>query len=328
MESLIFALKAVTPLVALVTIGYFLKKGGLMDGEFAKKLNRLVFRVFLPTTLFLNVYKIEKPGDVAFGYIIYALAATLGIFLVAFGIIVLIVPENARRGALVQVAFRSNYALVGIPLAQSLFGDEGVGAATLLSAMIIPLFNILAVITLSIFREDGEKTSVLKVVKGVTGNPLIRAIFLGLAVLAVRAVFTRVGIDFRLNQITPIYKVATDLSALSTPLALLVLGAQFEFSTAAELRREITIGILFRSVAVPVLGLGIAYLFFRDSFTGAHFASLVAVFATPVAVSSVPMIQEMNGDVKLMGQLVVWTTLFSAITVFLASFLLKLGGVF
>ena len=328
MESLIFALKAVTPLVALVTIGYFLKKGGLMDGEFAKKLNRLVFRVFLPTTLFLNVYKIEKPGDVAFGDIIYALAATLGIFLVAFGIIVLIVPENARRGALVQVAFRSNYPLVGIPLAQSLFGDEGVGAATLLSAMIIPLFNILAVITLSIFREDGEKTSVLKVVKGVTGNPLIRAIFLGLAVLAVRAVFTRVGIDFRLNQITPIYKVATDLSALSTPLALLVLGAQFEFSTAAELRREITIGILFRSVAVPVLGLGIAYLFFRDSFTGAHFASLVAVFATPVAVSSVPMIQEMNGDVKLMGQLVVWTTLFSAITVFLASFLLKLGGVF
>ena len=328
MESLIFALKAVTPLVALVSIGYFLKKGGLMDGEFAKKLNRLVFRVFLPTTLFLNVYKIEKPGDVSFGYIVYALVATLAIFLVALGIIVLIVPENARRGALVQVAFRSNYALVGIPLAQSLFGDEGVGAATLLSAMIIPLFNILAVISLSIFREDGEKTSVMKVVKGVAGNPLIRAIFLGLGVLCVRAILARVGINFRLNQIAPIYKVATDLSALSTPLALLVLGAQFEFSTAAELRREITIGILFRSLFVPVFGLGIAYLFFRGSFSGAHFASLVAVFATPVAVSTVPMIQEMNGDVKLMGQLVVWTTLFSAITVFVASFLLKLGGVF
>lgn len=328
MESLIFALKAVTPLVALVAIGYFLKKGGLMDGEFAKKLNRLVFRVFLPTTLFLNVYKIEKPGDVAFGYIFYALAATLGIFLVSLGIILLIVPQNSRRGALVQVAFRSNYALVGIPLAQSLFGDEGVGAATLLSAMIIPMFNILAVITLSIFREDGEKTSVLKVVKGVTGNPLIRAIFLGLAVLAVRAVFVRIGMDFRLKQIEPLFKVATELSALSTPLALLVLGAQFEFSAAAELKREITIGILFRSVLVPALGLGIAYLFFRNTFSGAHFASLVAVFATPVAVSSVPMIQEMNGDVKLMGQLVVWTTLFSAISVFLASFLLKLGGVF
>ncbi|MBO4980246.1 MAG: AEC family transporter [Clostridia bacterium] len=328
MESLIFAFSAVIPLVALVALGYFLKKGGLMDEELAKKLNRLVFRVFLPTTLFLNVYKIEKPGDVAFGYIVYALAATLGIFLVSLGIILLIVPQNSRRGALVQVAFRSNYALVGIPLAQSLFGDEGVGAATLLSAMIIPMFNILAVITLSIFREDGEKTGVMKVVKGVTGNPLIRAIFLGLAVLVVRAAFVRAGIDFRLSQIEPLFKVAGQLSGLSTPRALLVLGAQFEFSTASELKREITIGILFRSVIVPALGLGIAYLFFRDTFSGAHFASLVAVFATPVAVSSVPMIQEMNGDVKLMGQLVVWTTLFSAISVFLASFLLKLGGVF
>ena len=236
MDSLIFAFEAVIPLVALVAIGYFLKKGGLMDGELAKRINRLVFRVFLPTTLFLNVYKIENPGDVAIGYILYALAATLGIFLLSLGVILLIVPQNSRRGALVQVAFRSNYALVGIPLAQSLFGDEGVGAATLLSALIIPMFNILAVITLSIFREDGEKTSVMKVVKGVTGNPLIRAIFLGIGILAIRAAFGYAGVEFRLSQIEPLFKVANQLSALSTPLALLVLGAQFEFSTAAELR--------------------------------------------------------------------------------------------
>ena len=327
MDSLIFALWAVIPLVALVALGYLLKRVGLMDGEFAKKLNRLVFHVFLPTTLFLNVYKIERTSELALGYVVYALVATLVIFLLSLGFLALIVPERARRGALVQLAFRSNYALVGIPLAQSLFGETGVSAATLLSAIIIPTFNILAVITLSIFREDGERPSTMKILKGIVGNPLIRAIFLGFAILALRAVFVRAGIGFRLNQIEPLLRVANQLSALSTPLALLALGAQFEFSAAGELGREITIGVLLRAVIVPALGLGIAYLFFRDTFGGAHFASLVAVFATPVAVSSVPMVQEMNGDVRLMGQLVIWTTLFSSISIFLAAFLLRLGGV-
>ena len=79
---------------------------------------------------------------------------------------------------------------------------------------------------------------------------------------------------------------------------------------------------------VPIVGLGLGYLLFRDSFTGAHFASLVALFATPVAVSSVPMAQEMKSDVVLAGQLVVFTTVFSAFSVGAASFLLKLAGVF
>lgn len=326
MDSLIFALNAVTPLIGLVAIGYFLKRVGLMDGELVKKLNRLVFRVFLPATLFLNVYKISKPGDIQFGYIVYAILATLCIFAVSLVALTFIVPQKARRGALLQVAFRSNYALVGIPLASSLYGEEGVIAASLLSAVIIPVFNILAVISLSVFREGDEKTSVKTVLTGVAKNPLIQAIFLGLAVLLIRSVFVRAEIGFRLSDIQPLYTVLDYLSRLSTPLALLVLGAQFEFSTVSTLKKEITLGVLMRAVIVPSLGLGVAYLFFHESFSGAHFASFVAVFATPVAVSSVPMTQEMKGDVTLMGQLVVWTTLFSAFSVFLASFLLKLGG--
>ena len=79
---------------------------------------------------------------------------------------------------------------------------------------------------------------------------------------------------------------------------------------------------------MPLLGIGVAYLAFRSSFGGAQFASLVAVFCTPVAVSSVPMAQEMGADAKLAGQLVVFTTITSAFTVFLASFLLKFAGIF
>ena len=96
----------------------------------------------------------------------------------------------------------------------------------------------------------------------------------------------------------------------------------------SHLKREIIYGTLVRIAIVPALGLGLAYLFFRDSFTGAHFASLVALFATPVAVSSVPMAQEMKSDAVLAGQLVVFTTVFSAFSVAIVSFLLKWAGIF
>ena len=102
---------------------------------------------------------------------------------------------------------------------------------------------------------------------------------------------------------------------------------QFEFSAVKSLRREILFGTLARVVAVPLLGIGVAFLFFKNTFSGAHFAAFVALFATPVAVSSVPMTQEMGGDTALAGQLVVFTTLFSAVSIFLASFLLRLAGI-
>ena len=331
MDSLIFAINAVAPIIAMVAIGYILKKIGFMTPDFAKAANKLVFRLFLPAMLFLNIYNIQALGGMDFGYVIYVLAAVLVIFLVALPLILLVTKPAARRGALLQSVFRSNYALIGIPLSQALFGDEGAAVATLLSAVTIPSFNILAVISLSIFQPNGGKPSVKKILLGIIKNPLIRAVFAGLAVVGIRAVLAHFGVGFRLTSIGPLFKVLNYLANMATPMALLVLGAQFEFSAVSSLRSEIVFGTLMRTVAVPVFGLGCAYALMKLNvlpLTGAHFAAFVAVFATPVAVSSVPMAQEMDSDATLAGQLVVWTTLVSALTVFLAAFILRLVGIF
>ena len=146
--------------------------------------------------------------------------------------------------------------------------------------------------------------------------------------LGIRALFAEADISFRLSDIKPLFKVLEYLAPLATPIALLALGAQFEFSAVSALRREITLGVLMRTVIVPIVGIGTAYILFRSQFTGAHFAAFIAVFATPVSISSVPMAQEMDADVTLAGQLVVWTTLASAFSVFLTSFLLRSAGIF
>lgn len=328
MDSLIFALEAVLPIVIMVALGYGIKRIGLVKADFAKIVNKLVFRIFLPVMLFLNVYKMEGIGSLSPTYIFYGAIAVVALFALSIPAVMAITKRGDRRGALLQACFRSNYALIGIPLAQSLFGQAGVSDATILSATTIPLFNILAVISLSIFGDGENKADVKKILLGIAKNPLIQAILLGLISLGIRALFIHYSVDFRLTDIKPVYSVLGDLSKLATPLALLMLGVQFEFSAVGELRREIIFGSIMRAIIVPVLGIGIAYVFFRDSFDGAKFAAIVALFATPVAVSSVPMAQEMGADHTLAGQLVIWTTILSAFSVFAASFLLKAAGVF
>lgn len=326
-NSFVFAVNAVSPILLTVVIGYILKKATLLTADLAKAINKLVFRVFLPVMLFNNIYKISDLGSFRPGYIIYSVVAIAVIFALCLVFVVFFTKDQKKRASILQGSFRANYALIGIPLAEALFGAEGVAVASILSAFTIPTFNIFAVISLSIFREGNEKPSVKKILLGIVKNPLIQGVAAGAVALLIRSLFVRFGIEFRLTDIEPAYKVITWLTNLASPLSLLVLGAQFEFSAVASLKREIISGVVIRNLIVPTLGLGIAYLFCK-SFGGAEFASLVAVFATPIAVSSVPMAQEMDADATLSGQLVVWSTVFSAFSVFFSSMILHSLGVF
>lgn len=325
MDSFIFAVNAVMPIVLMVAAGYIIKRLGIVDEKVAKSVNKIVFRLLLPCTLFLNVYKINDIASIAPGYIIFSVVASIIVFFGAALSSKLVSNDRPQRAVLVQASFRSNYALVGIPLATSLFGDEGGMIATVLSAFSIPIFNILAVICLTVFTDKG-KLDAKKILLGIAKNPLILSILLGFVCLGIRAVFTHFDIGFRLSSVTPLYSAMSQLSAASTPIALLALGAQFEFSAVSALKKQIIFGSLVRTVIVPTLAFIAAYL--MGCFSGAHFAAFVALFATPVAVSSVPMTQEMGGDTTLAGQLVVWTTIISAFTIFIFSFILKSISIF
>ncbi len=323
MDAFNFSLSAVLPIILTAALGYGLKRAGLASEDFAKTVNRLVFRIFLPAMLFLNVYEIDSIEGIDPGYIIYGASAILVIFLLGIPAVIFATKNNGRRGPLLQGIFRSNYALIGIPLAKSLLGSGGLGCAAVLSAVSIPLFNILAVVSLSLFGDRKERPSIKKIVLDILKNPLIQAIAAGLFTLLLRNLFLENGISFRLSQLRPIFAVLGYLSDLATPLALLSLGIQFSFTAATSMKKELTFGVLMRTVAVPLLVLGIACIFFDERFSKAEFAALVALFSTPVAVSSVPMAQEMGADAELAGQMVIWTTPVSALTVFVAVFLLR-----
>ena len=117
------------------------------------------------------------------------------------------------------------------------------------------------------------------------------------------------------------------------PLALLALGGDFKFSAISRLKGQIIAGTLGRVVIAPAICLVVAYFLNKNgNFFGMSnlicFPSLISLFGTPVAVSSAPMSAEMNNDEELAGQLVVWTSISSAFTLFIIIFICSSIGVF
>ena len=332
-DAFLFAANAVLPIVLTIVFGYLLKRIKLLTKEFLDVGNKLTFKVLLPAMLFYNVYNIKSLSDVNFVFVLYGLVAIVVICVVGTVLACAFTKDNAKRGSLAQGMFRSNYAIIGIPLAESLFGAAGAAAASVMSAFCVPLFNMLGVTVLSIYNSDnkGGKPDIKKILLGIIKNPLILATLAGLAVLGIREIFVACDISFRLSDIEFLYKTLGNVKSICTPFALIVLGGRFEFSAVKRIWKEITFGTLMRTVAVPVLGLGGALLikqFVYPGLAGEHFATYIGVFATPVAVASAIMAKEMKADDELAGQLVVWTSLVSTVTIFAYVTVLRAIGIF
>lgn len=310
MDNLILSFNVVLPLFLCILLGYFLRRIRMVDTPSLNTMNKLCFKVFLPIYLFNNIATTNLSA--AFNGKLLAVAY-LGV-LAQFVLLMLLIPwlekENPRRGVLIQAMFRSNFALFGLPLALSLCGTEKVGPTSILVGLTVPLFNILAVVSLESFR--GGRPSMKKMAKGIVTNPLIIASLLGIAFNL---------LDFTLPS--AVQKSVNDLGSVATPLSLVALGGSFTVSKVKEYKKQLTIGVLGRLVLSPLLMVSVGILL---GFRNELLIPLLIMSGAPTAVSSFPMAQQMDGDGELAAGLVVFTSGFAIFTMFVWIFVLKQMG--
>ena len=205
----------------------------------------------------------------------------------------------------------------------------------MLAAFTVPEFNILAVLSFTVFSDD-KSAGIEKlkgVVKKIIRNPLIIAIFAGMVALLVRELqeilFGRVVFSIQ-RDLKFLYTSLGNLKSVTTPFALVVLGGQFVFSAVKDYRKEIAGGVLFRIVLSPLIGIGVAALLSSGteivSFGTDAYPGLIALFGSPVAVSSAIMASQMEGDEQLATQLVVWSSVCSIFTIFITACILMATG--
>ncbi len=361
LDILLTSINAVVPIILLILLGYLLKRFKFLNQNFVKIGNKFVFKVCLPCMLFINIYdKMDSFADIRWDVVIYAVVAICAIFALGLITAILTTKKNKRRGVILQCSFRSNFAIIGLTLVERLGGDAGI--AGIISAFSIPVFNILAVVALSIFTNEDEEASescaepersqidgtrsssgvkaakskhgVKNILLNIIKNPLIIGVVLGLVFVGIREI-ERVccggEVVFTLkNDVKFLYTAITDLKAIASPLALVVLGGQFEFSAVKGMTKEIIVGTVWRILLAPLLGIGVAFLLseYTNLFTFGTdvYPTLIALFGTPVAVSSAIMAGEMKNDEQLATQLVVWTSICSIATIFAMVFILMSCG--
>ncbi|MDP4132646.1 MAG: AEC family transporter [Bacillota bacterium] len=311
LTSLFLSFSIVFPLFVLLALGFLLRQTKIFDENTVNKLNSSVFKIFLPTSVCINVYH-SKINDIFDAKLIsYAAGSVILSFIILFIIIPLIVKEPCRRGVLIQGIFRSNFLILGLPLAQNLYADGSIdGAASILIAIIVPIFNVLAVVALEVFRSGSP--SYKKILKGIVTNPLIIGSSLGFLLL-----LSSIKLPSLLDN------TISEIAQIATPLALIALGASLNFKSIRGNITPIIWGILGKLVIVPAVFLTIAILL---GFRNRELAILLSLFASPTAVSSYTMAHQMGCDYELAGQLVVFGTSLAILTLFLWIFLLTYLG--
>lgn len=329
------AVNAVLPIILLIGVGYWLKRVGLINDNFIKTGKTLVFKLFLPCMLFVNIYNVSGIGAIPWSIVLYSVLVLVVVFGIGFLCAKLCTKDDRRKGVVWQCSFRSNFAIIGIPLATALGGSAGAAMSAVLSAFTIPTYNVLSIVALSTYvsQSGRKKRTAGQFILEVLQNPLTIGVLLGLGALVVRsaqeAIFGEVVFSLQ-RDVEFLYDALSSLKAIASPLGLIVLGGQCEFSAVKGMKNEILTSTLCRIVVAPAIAiLGAVILSKFTPFLScgnAEYATLIALFGAPVSVSSAVVAAAMDNDEQLAAQLVVWTSLGSTVTIFLAVCIMMANG--
>ena len=186
------------------------------------------------------------------------------------------------------------------------------GVVAISGAIVAPMYNVLAVITLEAY--NGKKPSVKKLLFEILKNPLIIGCTLGVLTLTL-GIHLPVAVE----------SAVSDMGKATSPMLLFLLGAFFRFSGSKGHMAELVAACVGRLIVIPGVALGVAALL---GFRGVEFVTLLVVFSSSTAIASFTMAQQMGGDANLAGDIVVMTSALCSFTLFLWSFLSKQIGMF
>ena len=295
-----------------MVLGYLMVNyTSLADRKLTKQANAIVFKIFLPCMLFYNVYQSDIGAEIhsRIKLCIWAAGGLLILFVLLCLIVPKVVKQENQQGVVIQGIFRSNYVIFGVAVVQNMYGVKSTTTAAILSAILVPMYNFLAVVALSIFGEKRE-TDWKKIILDIVKNPLIISSVLGI-------IFSLLGIRLP----TAVDTTVQDLAKLSTPIAFMILGGDLDFSKV-----NLKVASVVLTIKLVILPLIMIPMIVMMGYRDADLLSGLLAYQTPVAVSSYIMAQQAGADGQLAGQLVVFSSVLSIFTLFVTILILRTIG--
>lgn len=297
MENLVFSTNATVPVFFMIFLGWLLHKVNILDSDAPRKMNKLIFNVLIPVLLVRDISQTEISESFSLSFFLFCFIATVLMFAFVWVYAIFFVPRQSR-GSFVVCSCRGSAAVLGIAFAENIYGSSGMVPVMIIAS--VPLYNIMTVVLYSVY--GGTKIPPAKqIFFDVVKNPIIIGIAAG-ALISVLKVDLPYLADKCLNS----------AASLSTPLALLMVGAGFDAKMAKKKLGLIGVASVFKLVAFEIIFLPIAALL---GFSGQEMIALVVMCGSPATVAAYIMAHAMGNDEDLASGVVVFTTVLSAITV-------------
>ncbi|MCM1528742.1 MAG: AEC family transporter [Alistipes sp.] len=309
LENLRFSFNATVPVFLMMVFGWFCDKIGLLDDHTTSKLNKFTFKTTLPALLFADLSSADFRKVWDTGFVLFCIAATLVSVALAL-VYSLLHKDKAERGEIIQAAYRSSAAVLGIAFVKNIYGEATMAALMIVGT--VPLYNIIAVTALSLTSPEknrSKKALLLDTLKGIVTNPIIIAIALGI-------LWSLSG----LSQPVIMEKSIGYLGNMATPLSLIALGASFK-TREAKGKVGVTVGIAFMKL---ILFCGIFLpLAVLAGFRGEKLIAILVMLGSATTGSCFVMAKNFGHQGTITAFAVMLTTLCSAFTLTTWLFVLR-----
>lgn len=311
LKNLVFSLNATVPVFLMMVFGWFVHRVKLLDDSATAQINKFVFRTLLPALLFMDLSTADFRSVWDGSFVLFCMCATL----LSVGIAVLyslLAKERSERGEIIQAAYRSSAAVLGIAFVNNIYGHSTMAALMIVGT--VPLYNIIAVTALAVTapNKDGSKSKgalFKSTLKSIAGNPIIIGIIVGIT-------WSLLGIP----QPVILSKSVSYLGNMAAPLSLIALGASFRFGDVKG-KLPVTAGIafiklvLFCGIFLPIaIKLG-----FRDE----KLIAILVMLGSATTGSCFVMAKNFGHKGSITAFAVMLTTLCSAFTLTGWLFILK-----
>lgn len=300
MENLIFSLNATIPIFLMMLLGMLFRKLGWMDEVFAAKMNKFVFLVPLPVLLFEQLATVDFSEVWDIKFILFCFVVT-AISITISTLISLLWKDRSVKGEFIQATYRSSAALLGIAFIQNIYVTAGMAPLMIIGS--VPLYNIMAVVVLSVFKPGNnsfDKALVKKTLKGIATNPIIIGIVAGFVWSALK-----------LPMPSILHKTVSSIGATATPMGLMSMGATFEMKKATSKMKPTLVAVFMKLVGFCVVFLPMAALL---GFRNEEMIAILVMLGSATTVSCFVMARNMGHEGTLSSGVIMMTTLLSAFT--------------
>lgn len=300
MENLIFSLNATIPIFLMMLLGMLFRKLGWMDEVFAAKMNKFVFLVPLPVLLFEQLATVDFSEVWDIKFILFCFVVT-AISITISTLISLLWKDRSVKGEFIQATYRSSAALLGIAFIQNIYGTAGMAPLMIIGS--VPLYNIMAVVVLSVFKPGNnsfDKALVKKTLKGIVTNPIIIGIVAGFVWSALKLPMPLI-----------LHKTVSSIGATATPMGLMSMGATFEMKKATSKMKPTLVAVFMKLIGFCAIFLPVAAML---GFRNEQLIAILVMLGSATTVSSFVMARNMGHEGTLSSGVIMMTTLLSAFT--------------